>query len=155
MQVALFDLDGTLSDTTHRYLLAPTVDASSSWSVYAKACGNDTPIWDVVAILRIMFATHEVHIISGRDGSALEETKAWLSKHNIPYDRLTLRPADNEDSNADIKVTYVHKLREEGLDPVILFDDWRPTCDAVRELNVAVLQVGNMNRLEPDGSDLL
>jgi hypothetical protein len=152
-KVVLVDLDGTIADTSHRYNLAPTVDQFSTWSVYAKACIRDTVIESVAVLTRILISKCEIHYISGRDGSALLETEMWLRKNNLPYHFLTLRPAGNEDSNADIKVNYILKLRAEGKEPILLLDDWPDTCRAAESVGVPALRVGNMGRLEPDGGN--
>lgn len=153
-EVVLFDLDGTLADTSHRYHLAPTVDPSSSWAIYAQACFDDTPIDAVVEALRLHQRYYLIHIVSGRDGSAQEQTLAWLQKHNIPFDRLTMRAPGNEDSNADVKVKYAQSLKAEGLDPRVLYDDWQDSVDAMKASGFKAIQVGNMRRLEPDAGNV-
>jgi hypothetical protein len=148
--VVLCDLDGTICFTDQRWALSPTVDPNSSWSVYAKACSEDEPIWGVIQIVHRLYKHNLVHFISGRDGSSFKETEAWLRKYGIKYDRLTLRPEDNEDSNADIKVSYIHKIRTEGLNPILLLDDWRDTCLAAESVGVPAIQVANMEYRDID-----
>ncbi len=150
--VVLCDLDSTLFITEHRHHLAPTRDSSRTWSDYAKACVRDELIAGTAAALRMLYPRRQVHLISGRDGSALVETRSCLASFGVPYDRLTLRPLGIEDSNADLKVSYVRKLRAEGLNPVLLLDDWPDTVAAVEREGVPTIRVGNSYATpEPDG----
>ena len=151
-EVVLCDLDGTLADTTHRHSLAPTATNGSTWSAYAKACTGDIPNFDLLQLLDVLSRRYLVHLISGRDGSALRETKEWLFAYDVPYDSVTLRPEDDETYNADLKVRYIRQLREKGLKPFILFDDWKPTIEAVRREGVFVVEVKIPDApLEPSG----
>jgi hypothetical protein len=152
-EVVLVDLDGTIASTGHRYHLAPTTDPESSWSAYAQACVDDIPIASVIKLVRMLYPHYLVHIISGRDGSAWEQTVEWLSLHEVPFDRLTMRSPGNEDSNADIKVKYANGLKAEGLCPVLLLDDWSDTIDAMHSAGHDAILVGNMKRLEPDAGN--
>lgn len=149
LDVVLFDLDSTLANTSHRHHLAPTRDSSKTWADYAAACIYDVPIAGTVRILHMLMPHKQIHIISGRDGSAYDKTAWWLRKNWIYHDRLTLREND-ELSNAEIKVNYIKKLREEGLNPELLFDDWPSTVAAVEAVGVPVVCVGNTWHREPE-----
>lgn len=46
---------------------------------------------------------HRVIIVSGRKGRFLEETHAWLKKHEVPYDRIYMPRAD-EDNRKDVLI---------------------------------------------------
>lgn len=52
--VAIVDLDGTLSDGTHRLHLMPTKDLhlTESWSEFNKAAANDKPIQSTIDVVR-------------------------------------------------------------------------------------------------------
>lgn len=152
-EVMLFDLDGTVADTSHRFPLSPTVDPNSSWARYAQACTHDTPIASVVGMLKALYPFYLIHIVSGRDGSARDQTIEWLERHDIPWDRLTMRALDNEDSNADIKVRYANSLKAEGLVVHTLFDDWHDTVQAMHMAGYNAILVANMKRLEPDAGN--
>jgi hypothetical protein len=151
--VVLVDLDSTLADTRHRRDLAPPHNPESTWSAYAKACIRDKPIWEIIHMVRYHYVDHLIHLISGRDGSSIKETKYWLRLYDVPYDRLVLRPIDDETSNADIKVNYAKHVKSLGLDPILLIDDWVPTCDAMEAYGVPVFRVPTLDR-EPDASDM-
>jgi hypothetical protein len=125
----LFDRDSTLGDTRHRWDLSPMKDPTSSWRVYAAACGGDAPIPGTVAAARLHAPHHRIHICSGMDGSAYEINLGWLDRHKIPYDEVRLRPAgDTEIPNADLKVSYILELRSRGIEPVLFFEDWGPAA---------------------------
>lgn len=77
----LVDIDGTLAHMSDR--------SPYDW----KRVGEDTEDPSVGALVRKL---QHIIICTGRDGSCEAETKAWLRKHNIPYDELYIRKAGDQ-----------------------------------------------------------
>ena len=51
-------------------------------------------------------------IISGRDEVASEKTIQWLNQNDILYDKLYLRPSNNQMSNADYKrMIFINEIQ--------------------------------------------
>lgn len=150
--VILVDLDSTVYDTRHRHHLAPTHDRTKTWADYAGACLGDVPFEAVVQLIRRLWAFAEIHIISGRDGSALEKTLFRLKEDEVPYDAIKLRGVNDETPNVDIKVAYIRELRAAGRNVALAFDDWPETCEGIQAEGVPVLCVGNSKISEPDGT---
>lgn len=149
-KVILCDLDGTLCNTHRRRHLDPMINPESSWPEYAKACLTDFPIYTTINLLRHYSEMNWIHLISGRDSSAITETRQWLTNYCVPYDNLTLR-TDNNASNVDIKIDYVRKVKFLGFTPVLLIDDLQEVCEAVAEEGVPTLQIREPGMLpEPE-----
>lgn len=79
----IFDLDGTLSDTTHRQGILNT-DDPDKWDKFYDACDGDTPKTDVIDTLRIIFRSgSDVFILTGRSDAVREKTVDWLVEHQV------------------------------------------------------------------------
>ena len=83
----VFDLDGTLSDDSHRqhYVAKPNRDFKS----YYAGMSLDKPIVPVVNTMLALAARHDVEIWTGRPEQYRQCTVDWLL--GIPYIRLRMR----------------------------------------------------------------
>jgi hypothetical protein len=129
-----FDLDSTIANTEHRRHLMPHVMPGSTWDDYAAACPGDTPVGGVIAAMRALWPTHQVHIVSGRSVSAEAATRAWLAEHDVPYDVLHLRGPGEISANGEAKARYLIGLRAAGIEPVVFFDDWAEVAAIISDL---------------------
>ena len=62
------DLDFTITDPTHRLAKMPTenLDKVESWIEYNKACGGDSPIYDVIRVINALSDSgHLIYILTG------------------------------------------------------------------------------------------
>lgn len=130
-ELVIFDLDATLAHTLHRSHLSPFVDPNSDWPTYAKACVNDTPIAGTIALANLLWNHYGVYLLSGRDGSAWEETRWWLARHGVKYDFLKLRDEGDLEDNGVYKSKHIESLKDDGYTVHLLIDDWPATIDAV------------------------
>ena len=120
----IFDLDSTLCHTQHRWHLAPSADSAKTWDAYAAACAGDSPLPGTLARMNLDWKHHQVHVCSGRSGSALERTEDWLFDHGAVCDFIRLRAADDFRPNEVIKVDYVREVRRSGVEVVLFYEDW-------------------------------
>jgi hypothetical protein len=130
--VVVFDLDSTLAWTHHRWPLNPANNPDSSWDAYSAACRDDKPL-DTITLTMLLWPHYEVHIVSGRQDSAREQTVTWLARHNVFYDELVLRKDGDHRPNAAYKVAYVKDLARAGRVTELVVEDWPETAQAVRE----------------------
>ena len=130
----LADLDSTLADTRQRWPLSPMVNPDTTWADYSAACAGDVPLHGPIAVLRLLWPHHEIHIVSGSNASARPHREAWLDRHQVPYDYLRLRgDTEEEIPNEGIKTGYVGWLRYRGTEPVLFLEDWAPAAAAIWE----------------------
>lgn len=132
----VFDLDSTLASTEHRQHLIPLIrEGQATWEDYADMCDQDSPMLGPLTVMRLLWQHHEIHICSGRSGTALPKTMAWFIRHNHAeyYDYLRLRHANDPHSNSRLKVNYIRDLRETGVEVALFFEDYLPVAETIRE----------------------
>jgi hypothetical protein len=162
--VILCDLDGTLADVNHRLHYIKNDDgtlkpyAERDWDSFNKACVNDTPNEDVVAILKALvsgWGAHgcymcgavgrRVYILSGRNDVVRAETVQWLEKHvheDWDYDELlVMRKADDRRPDTEVKLDMVRELDLTPDDVLCVLDDRQCVVDMWRENGFRCLQV--------------
>lgn len=140
--IYIFDLDGTLSDGTHRLHLLPKKDLhiTSSWTSFNMAAGDDAPIEDTIAVLNALSSSDKVIIIlTGRSAEARAITEKWLDDNKVAYDYLIMRASHDNRKDTVIKE---EELRKIGLDRIIAAWDDSPTVIAhLRSLGITTYQV--------------
>ena len=141
----IFDLDGTLAIDKHRehFLLLPEKD----WDAYFDACDGDDPnrpILDVVNLFRQcneLSEKHRVEIWTGRNERVRDKTIAWLKAHDVSYDALRMRGADDFRKDTEVKGDWLASCRAEGRVPDIVFDDRNSVVNWWREQGITCCQV--------------
>ena len=95
--IVVFDLDGTLSDDSHRRHFVEEGD----WKGYYRACPDDLPLEHVHIVWHALKATGKYHhwILTGRSDLVKPQTLVWLQKYGLAPDRLVMRV--NGDSRKD------------------------------------------------------
>lgn len=129
----VYDWDSTLANTKHRWHLAPTVNAESSWDIYSQACGDDIPLAGTARRMQMDYVHHQVHICSGSAASAREQRISWLQKHCLLYDYLQLRATGDRRPNGQIKIDYVKQLQADGIEVVLFYEDWPKVGRQIQE----------------------
>lgn len=143
--IVIVDLDGTLAldePRAERYLRGPE---GKQWPQYFAACGDDEPNDAVIQLVRLLkYSGKRIYIFSGRLDSVLKETKEWLSKHNVPYDKLVMRPADNriDDTILKLQWTVEHEVKDRIW---LVLEDRQRMVDAWRKAGYTCLQVAPGN----------
>lgn len=120
----LLDIDGTIANNKGR--------SPFEWS----KVGQDLPIQWVIDIANSL---ENVIICTGRDGICLEETKEWLTKHNVKYSNIYSREIGNTEPDWVIKERM---WREISKDFYIkgMFDDRTVVVRRARALGLNVLE---------------
>lgn len=146
-KIVIFDLDGTLSDTSHRehYITKEPLD----WDSFHKACVYDPPISNTVEMYRILKATgHTIYIISGRLDAVEKETRDWLDRYGLEYDYLFLKPSkikkvsDIIYKKSILKDLIKSKLHNFHLDKILcVFEDRTQMVEMYRGLGLTCYQV--------------
>lgn len=139
----LVDIDGTVAD--HEGVRSPY-----DYSRVLLDGVHPEMAWLVNVIHSEQFTCHDgpdVIFMSGRDDTCREDTKAWLDAHDIPFDRLIMRPADARDAAGNKLPDYQVKYRlfnehirgKYNVD--IVFDDRQQVVDMWRQLGLVCAQV--------------
>ena len=126
----VFDLDGTLADGTHRehFIIATEDREKPDWDAFFAASGDDKPIPHVIQILRALWKDGaDIEIWSGRGegpgDSVFKITEDWLAEHDVPWERLRMRPHGDYTPDVELKRAWLNEARDAGVPPVLVFDD--------------------------------
>lgn len=123
----IVDIDGTLALMHNR--------TPFEWHKVAQDLPN-TPIINIVKNY-----PHKIIIVSGRDEICKPETIQWLQQHEIPYNHLHMRPANNFDPDTTIKNNiFQFHIKDKFFIDYIL-DDRTQVVDLWRSLGLTCLQV--------------
>lgn len=142
MKYIVVDLDGTLYDSSNRVHLAH----QKQWDEFHNASVADKPFYDVKKLLDIVGdAGVWVIACTGRNERYRGITEKWLNKYSIPVDVLLMRPDNNFESDADVKLGLVRGFLCDDPDGFsnILFvlEDRDKMVDAWRAIGVPCYQV--------------
>lgn len=104
--VVIFDLDGTLMDTTHREELRE----AGLWEAYYNACDKDTPKKEVIELMnKYHDAGYHVWILSGRGQESEEKTLKSLEDAGAKYDNIRMRGIGIKIPDYNLKPSWVVK----------------------------------------------
>ena len=122
----LFDLDGTLADCTHR--LHHIEKAPKDWRAFFAAVKDDKPIPHVVTLLRdLLDGGCNIVLMSGRSDECRDATTAWIDGVVVvdPMIELPLymRAAGDRRPDNVVKRELLARLRADGWEPIMAFDD--------------------------------
>lgn len=139
----VFDLDGTLTDDTHRRHHLEKRD----WEAYHAVVYYDKPKWPVLSVMRALFNNGEmVQIWSGRSESCRADTArwfwthaSWVMHHEI---LIRMRPVGDERSSAELKEQWLDEALLGGSRAVTLaIDDLQTAVDMWRRRGILCMQV--------------
>lgn len=140
--IVIVDLDGTLSDGTHRLHLLPTRDLhlTESWSAFNGAAIGDKPIQNTIDVVNMLWrAGMGVVILTGRSDEVEVDTLMWLDYHKVKFDHLIMRRADDNRKDTVIKEEV---LRAIGIEHIkCAFDDSPNVIKHFRSLGITTYQV--------------
>ena len=107
--IYIFDLDGTLADTTHR--LRHIEQQPKDWTEFFAACGADDPIRTTIETLRTLReGGAEIWIWTGRSDEVRAETEAWLLEHGCwPPDGFMMRSAGDYRADDLLKAEWLSR----------------------------------------------
>lgn len=141
----VYDIDGTLADGDHRVHLIKT--EPKQWAAYFDLCDGDQPIRHMIDILRALDRDFVSVFATGRTESCRPKTVQWLTEHGAYTGRYPLRlymRPDGDHRNDDIlKIEMLDRLRLDGLNPVMVFEDRARVVKAWRGAGIPCAQVAD------------
>ncbi|MFG2092158.1 hypothetical protein [Streptomyces sp. NPDC048612] len=135
--LAVFDLDGTLADSTHRqHLLQRT---PRDWRAFFAAATEDPPLTEGVALALRSTEDCEVVYLTGRPERCRRDTVAWLARHGLPEGRLWMRPDSDRRPARHTKLEILRRIaRDREIRHVV--DDDELVCDACEKAGFRVVR---------------
>jgi uncharacterized HAD superfamily protein len=139
----IFDIDDTLSDSSHRAHWISKDNPDRNWGVYYKLLTEDSPIKPVVTILQNLYDNgNRIVLCTGRPEEYRDITVSWLEKHNISAHDLYMRQKSETGlRNAQAKQIMLSRIRSAGYDPVAVFEDNPLSVQMWKESGLTVLQI--------------
>lgn len=121
------DIDGTLAHKNGRNPYDPT------------RYKDDTVDYAISSLLELV--TCDIVLLSGRSELYRPTTLDWLHKHSIKFNRLYMRPSNDNRKDANVKTELYMKYVEPEYDVVCVLDDRQRVVDMWREIGLKCLQV--------------
>jgi hypothetical protein len=119
----LFDIDGTLADCSHR-LHWIKHRSEPDWRSFFAAVGDDAPIPHMIQLADDLRSAGAVIVyVSGRSDECRSATLDWLHKHGLPFGMIHMRKEGDHRPDDIVKAEILAKLRAQGYEPVMAFDD--------------------------------
>ena len=137
----IFDIDDTLSNTSHRnYLFDPK---NNSLHEYYSLLIDDEPIVPVIYILKALHSSgHRIVLCTGRPEYYRSLTVQWLKKYDVPYHGLYMRQQSEAGlRNAQTKKVLINRIKNSGYEPVAVFEDNPLSVAMWKEKGLTVLQI--------------
>ena len=139
----VFDIDGTIANGDHRVHLI--LSEPKQWDAYFDLCHDDAPIPHMLRVLKSLERDFVIVFVSGRAARSRKKTEKWLSDHGAYSGRTRLHlymREDGDHKNDDVlKIELLAKLRADGFEPVMAFDDRTRVVNAWRTAGIPCAQV--------------
>ena len=138
----VFDLDDTLSDSTHREHIHDEEheSAEAKWDAFFEACDKDLVCWPIAKLLDSLLSGNKVEIWTGRSEKVRAKTERWMRKCLWGWDKihaLRMRAEGDVRPDTEVKAGWI---REHGK-PDLVFDDRNKVVKWWREQGVTCCQV--------------
>lgn len=154
MTVAIIvDLDGTLSDLTHRQHFLE--QKPKDWESFFKSMPGDPPNGFLLDLLRPLADVYQIIICTGRPDIYRRMTLDWLAKYRVPFHHLMMRDQNKDEETEEgenllpdkpswrpdheIKLEMLRSIRSEGYVVLCSIDDRPSVVKMWRENGVPCL----------------
>jgi len=139
----IFDIDGTLANGDHRLHLIQ--QEPKQWDAYFDLCDEDQSIPHMIAMLRVLEREFVPVFVTGRAARCRAKTAQWLEDHGAHTGRyplrLYMRPDGDHRDDDVLKIELLGRLRSDGFEPLMVFDDRTRCVHAYRLAGVPCAQV--------------
>tara|TARA_B100000925_G_C22005904_1_gene473654 strand:- start:1011 stop:1445 length:435 start_codon:yes stop_codon:yes gene_type:complete len=136
----IFDVDGTLMNISHRRKFVEM--KPKDWKAFRDQTVNDTPNLDVFAVAKSLHqAGHNIIIASGRNKSQRAITLKQLMSEGLVFRAIYLRSDSDYRPDTEVKAQMLDKMKAEGWNPELVFDDRTSVVDMWREKGLRAVQV--------------
>ena len=133
----IFDLDGVLSDASHRQQFLR--EDPPDWRNCNGRAHADPPIVAGLVFAASIAVEQRLVISTARPLTSADMTREWLSDHEVRHDLLILRPEGDRRSSPDMKRAQLHELRARGADIRFAVDDYVPNVEMYRSEGIVGL----------------
>ncbi|MGW0914476.1 phosphatase domain-containing protein [Streptomyces sp. NPDC002784] len=126
--LAVFDLDNTLADTTHRQRFLES--RPRDWDAFFAAAPADPPIPEGIALVLDSAEECEVVYLTGRPERCRADTLEWLAAQELPEGRVYMRRDTDRRPARRTKLEILRRLARTRRIRVLVDDDELVCADA-------------------------
>lgn len=135
--LAVFDLDGTLADSSHRQHHLER--SPRDWNAFFAAAPQDPPLAEGVRLALESARECEVVYLTGRPERCRRDTEAWLTAQGLPEGRVWMRRNDDRRPARRTKLEVLKRIGR-GQEVRMLVDDDELVCDAAQAAGFRVVR---------------
>jgi hypothetical protein len=137
----IVDLDGTISDATHRLHLIQ--NRPKKWDEFFEKCIDDAPHKDVISLVNSLALFLDVMpiYVSGRSDVVRSQTLTWMARHGVYAGTLHMRKAGDCRPDDTVKEEILDKMSLTPDDVWFVLDDRDRVVKMWRRRGFRVLQV--------------
>ena len=133
----IIDLDGTLADIKHR---RDQLTQNNDWKKFNSEMHLDRLNLWCKEIIEKFRESHEILIVTGRSQNFSDTTEKWLLKHEVSFNRIFYREAEDYRDDTIIKKEIFENKIEPYFLPLFVVDDRRKVVKMWRDLGLVCLQ---------------
>ncbi|MFF7735836.1 hypothetical protein [Streptomyces sp. NPDC007984] len=126
--LAVFDLDNTLADATHRQHFLQR--APKDWNGFFSAAPQDPPVPEGIALVREHARECEIVYLTGRPERCRRDTLEWLAAQGLPEGRVYMRRDADRRPARFTKLEILRRLARTREIRVLVDDDELVCADA-------------------------
>lgn len=145
----IFDIDGTLMDTTHRQHLIDGTITPKDWPAFYAACDQDPPIPHMIGLLWELAAENDILFVTGRTEDVREKTLESFRKHLGEWaaagEDLYMRASGDYRADTIVKSELMDRIIAEGWTPIMVFEDRASVVQMWRDRSIPCAQVAPGN----------
>ena len=140
-KIIIVDIDGTLSDPSHR--LKFIEDAKKDWDSFYEAMDKDKPVAEICDMVYTLSKENIIVISTGRPDNYKKLTEEWLHKQNIPYQQIFMRKAGDFRPDDVVKEELLREIKRYYLSHQIAYaiEDRTRVVQMYRKNGIICLQV--------------
>lgn len=142
MKAVIVDIDGTLSDPTHRRQFVLT--RPKDFGRWNAAMHMDKPNMPVIEVVRLLSRENKLLLVTGREESYRDITNKWLANvADVWFHKMYMR-ADKDYRNDDIIKSEIYdQILVDGFKPWLAVDDRNRVVKMFRDRGLTVFQVAD------------
>jgi len=136
-EIVIFDIDGTLADTSERE--HHVRNHPKNWNAFFAGMAQDKAVVSMVRLSNILYdAGVYIILCSGRNERHRGETVEWMNREGVRYHELRLRADDDMRSDVKAKREMLHGLDKSKI--LFVIDDRSRVVEMWRSEGLVCLQ---------------